>query len=227
MDSPTVLIISDDVEFSRRVTARWQMERNVPVFTLLSGELWPRSVNTFDAAVVGTLRREVLSVVLEPLHSTVQPVFFVCDDPATARLVRERWPRVCVLCRVENWLEVLVLAGREAVHRSRAEARARAAEQSCATSERQAMLGRYMLEMRHGLNNALTAVLGNSDLLLLEPGSLSLQARLQLETIRNMALRMHEVLQRFSSLEKEMHVAALQAEQDSGKPRTAAAAAGV
>jgi signal transduction histidine kinase len=163
--------------------------------------------------------------VLEPLHSTAQPVFCVCDDPATAHLVRERWPRICVLRRDENWLDALVLAGSEAVHRSRAEARARAAEQSCATLERQATLGRYMLEMRHGLNNALTAVLGNSDLLLLEPGSLSAQARAQLETVRNMALRMHEVLQRFSSLEKEMNVAALQAEQDSGKFYAAAAAA--
>jgi signal transduction histidine kinase len=225
VDSPTALIISDDVEFSRRVTARWQMERNVPAFTLLSGELWPRSADVFDVAIVGTLRREVLSVVLEPLHSTAQPVFCVCDDPATAHLVRERWPRICVLRRDESWLDALVLAGSEAVHRSRAEARARAAEQSCATLERQATLGRYMLEMRHGLNNALTAVLGNSDLLLLEPGSLSAQARAQLETVRNMALRMHEVLQRFSSLEKEMNVAALQAEQDSGKFYAAAAAA--
>ena len=223
MDAPTVLIISDDVEFSRRVTARWQMERNVPAFTLLSGELWPRPVGAFDLAIVGQLRREMLSVVLEPLHSTAQPVFCVCDA-ATAQLVRERWPRICVLRRDdENWLDVLVLAGREAVSPRPGGSRARAAEQACATLERQAMLGRYMLEMRHGLNNALTSVLGNSDLLLLEPGSLSAPARAQIETIRHMALRIHEVLQRFSSLEKEMHVVALQAAQDSGKSYAAAA----
>jgi len=223
VDSPNVLIISDEVEFSRRVTAHWQMERNVPAFTLLSGELWPRSVGAFDLAIIGPIRREMLSVVLEPLHSTAQPVFCVCDA-ATAQLVRERWPRICVLRRDdESWLDVLVLAGREAVYRARAEARARAAEQACAALECQAMLGRYMLEMRHGLNNALTAVLGNSDLLLLEPGSLSAPARAQIETVRHMALRIHEVLQRFSSLEKEMHVVALQAAQDSGKSYAAAA----
>jgi len=71
--------------------------------------------------------------------------------------------------------------------------------------------------MRHNLNNALTSVLGNSDLLLLEPGSLSAQTRAQIETIRNMALRIHEIMQRFSSLEKEMNVVAQQAKQDSGK----------
>src|SRR3954447_23970110 len=98
VDTQTVLIISDDVEFSRRITARWQMERNVPTFTLLSGELWPRfAVDIFDAAIVGPLRRDLLSVVLEPLHSTGQPMFCVCQDAATASLVHDRWPRVSIL----------------------------------------------------------------------------------------------------------------------------------
>jgi signal transduction histidine kinase len=223
VDQPTVLIISDEVDFSRRVTARWQMERSVPTFTMLSGDLWPRfAVDSFDIAIVGELRRELLSVVLEPLHSARQPIFCVCQDSETAELVHRRWPRVSIL-RAENWLEILVPAACEAVHRSRAEARARAAELTCAQLEREATLGRYMLEMRHGLNNALTSVLGNSDLLLLEPGSLSAQARAQLETVRNMTLRIHEVLQRFSSLEKEMNVAAREAEKDSGKLYAAAA----
>ena len=224
MDQPTVLLISDDVDFSRRVTARWQMERSVPSFTLLSGDLWPRfAVDIFDAAIVGELRRDVLSVVLEPLHSTGQPIFCICQDATTAQLVRDRWPRIAVLRREENWLDVLVLAANEAVHRSRAESRARAAELACATLERQAMLGRYMLEMRHTMNNALTSVLGNSELLLIEPGSLSATGRSQLETIRNMAVRLHEILQRFSSIEKEMSVIEKQAQKDAPM-RTQAAA---
>jgi signal transduction histidine kinase len=224
VQAPTVLIISDEVDFSRRITARWQMERNVPTFTLLSGDLWPRFVvDVFDVAIVGNLRRDLLSVVLEPLHSTGQPVFCVCQDSATAQLVHERWPRIAILHGSEHWLETLVLAASEAVHRSRAESRARSAETACATLDRQATLGRYMLEMRHNLNNALTSVLGNSDLLLLEPGSLSAQTRAQIETIRNMTLRIHEIMQRFSSLEKEMNVVAQQAEQDAGKSYAAIA----
>lgn len=230
MDTSTVLIISDDAEFSRRVTARWQAERTVPAFTLLSAELWPRfAVDTFDVAIVGELRRDLLSVVLEPLHSTGQPIFCVCQDTATAQLVRDRWPRICILrpsdaAADQVSIDTLVLAASEGVQRARAESRARSAEVSCATLERQAMLGRYMLEMRHNLNNALTSVLGNSDLLLLEPGSLSAQTRSQIETIRNMALRIHEIMQRFSSLEKEMNVVAQQAGKDSA--RTFAVAAG-
>lgn len=222
MDHPTVLIISDDVEFSRVVTARWQMERHAPTFTVLSGDLWPRSVDQFTVAIVGPLRRKLLSIVLEPLHSTPQPLFCVCRDTTTAKLVRERWPRTAVLCCEENWLNALVLAGSEAILRANAEARARTAEGTCAALQGQATLGRYLLEMRHGLNDALTSLLGNSDLLLIEPGSLSAQARAQIETIRNMTLRIHEVMQRFSSLEKEMNVVA-QMEKSAGRYRTAAA----
>jgi signal transduction histidine kinase len=224
VDHPTVLIISDDVEFSRSITARWQTEPNVPTFTMLSGDLWPRSIDNFEVAIVGPLRRELLSLILEPLHSTSQPLFCICGDAGTARLVRERWPRTSVLRHDENWLDGLILAASEAVQRATAEARTYAAEQACSVLERQAMLGRYMLEMQHGLNNALTSLLGNSDLLLIEPGSLSAQARGQIETIRNMTLRIHEVMQRFSSLEKEMNVVAQQAERDSGKARVAIAA---
>jgi signal transduction histidine kinase len=226
VDQPTVLVISDNAEFSRSVTARWQMERHVPTFTLLSGDIWPRCVDNFTVAVVGPLRRELLSVILEPLHSTQQPLFCVCEDASTAQLVRERWPRTSVLRCDENWLNVLVLSAAEAILRARAEARARAAEEKCVVLERQATLGRYMLDMRHGINNALTSLLGNSDLLLIEPGSLSAQARAQIETIRNMTLRIHEVLQRFSSLEKEMNVVAQQVERDSGKYRVATATGG-
>ena len=118
LEMPTVLIISDEVDFSRRITAHWQMERNVPTFTLLSGELWPRfAVDVFDVAIVGQLRRDLLSVVLEPLHSTGQPVFCVCQDSATAQLIRDRWPRVSILRPSEHWLETLVLAAAEAVYR--------------------------------------------------------------------------------------------------------------
>ena len=110
------------------------MERHVPTFTMLRGDLWPCSVDNFAVAIVGPLRRELLSVVLEPLHSTQQPLFCVCNDVRTAQLVRERWPRTSVLRCDENWLDVLVPAAGEAVLRAGAEARARAAEYACATS---------------------------------------------------------------------------------------------
>ena len=58
--------------------------------------------------------------------------------------------------------------------------------------------------MRPGINNALTSAIGNADLLLLDPGQLSPECREQVRTIHAMALRLNEVMQRFSSLAAEM-----------------------
>lgn len=223
MNHPTILLISDDGDFSRTVKTRWQMERSVPTFTLMSSDLWPRTVDDFELAIVGPLRPELLSLIVEPLYACSRPLFCVCSDTTTEQLLRARWPRATVLRSDENWLDALILAAAEAVQRVRAEARARAAEKSCIALEQEATLGRYMIEMRHGLNNALTSLLGNSDLLLLQPGTFSPETREQIETIRNMTLRIHEVMQRFSSLEKELNVVAQQAERDGGKVHAAAA----
>jgi hypothetical protein len=64
-----------------------------------------------------------------------------------------------------------------------------------------------MVEMRTNVNNALTTVLGNAELLVNEIG-LPAYIATQADAIRNMALRLHEVFRRFSSLEKELNVAA-------------------
>ena len=113
------------------------------------------------------------------------------------------------------------LIGREILRRRQAESRAREAEKICAAAQAEATLGRYMLEMRTNVNNALTTVLGNAELLVLEPG-LPATVLAQADTIRNMALRLHEVFQRFSSIEKELSVAA----RESGKKAAHAAAGG-
>jgi hypothetical protein len=110
----------------------------------------------------------------------------------------------------EVWPALAGLIGHEILRRRQAEARAREAETSCAASQADATLGRYMLEMRTNINNALTTVLGNAELLALEPG-LPATVQAQADTIRNMALRLHEVFRRFYSIEKELTVAAREA----------------
>jgi signal transduction histidine kinase len=225
VDQPSVLIISDDAELSRAVTGRWQSERTVPAFTLMSSDVCLGfDPDTFQLAIAGGLRPQALSVVLEAMDAAEKRVLFVSEDTRVMQTVRDRWPGIALLRQQENWLDTLLLVAGEILHRASAEAEARRLEQANASLERQALLGRYMLEMRHTLNNALTSVLGNSELLLLEPGTLSAGERSQIETIRNMSLRMHEVLQRFSSLEKELTVIDRQAEKESGAKSHAAAA---
>lgn len=208
MDQPAILIISDDPEFSRLITSRWQAERNVPSFTVMSSDVGLSfDPENFHLAIAGCIKPEALSAILEAMNAAGKLVLFVAEAARDIQTARDRWPSTLLLRQQENWLDTLVLVGAEALQRTLAEARARRAEQNSATLERQATLGRYMLEMRHTLNNSLTSTLGNSELLLLEPGVLSAEARSQVETIHNMALRIHEIMQRFSSLEKELNLA--------------------
>jgi K+-sensing histidine kinase KdpD len=225
LDQPTILIVSDEAEFSGAVTGRWQAEREIPAFTLMRGDLC-RGLDpeTYDAAVVGPVRRGGLPGVLKALAPAGGPVLLVCQENQTPRGVRESHPRIMVLRQYDGWLDALVLVLTEALRRCEAQERAQRAEQANATLQQQAALGSYILEMRHSLNNALTSVLGNSELLLSET-ELPAAAHSQLETIRDMCLRMHEVLQRFSSLEKELKVGERQAEKE-GKGRARAKAAG-
>ena len=96
MDQPTVLIISDDPEYSRAISARWQMERSVPALTLMSGDLcqdlYPE---TFDLAVVGALRPAAFDSVLRVLGPTGKSVLVACDK--NAQHVRGQYPAALVL----------------------------------------------------------------------------------------------------------------------------------
>ena len=66
MDQPTVLIISDDAEFSHRITARWRSEPSLPNFTLMSGDLCPGlNSEAFDAAIIGGLAPGALPSVIK------------------------------------------------------------------------------------------------------------------------------------------------------------------
>lgn len=226
VDQPTVLIVSDDAEFSLAVKDRWQAERSImPAFTLMKGDLCQGLDPVgFELAIVGAVRPGILPAVLATLEPAGKPVLLVCKESQSAQEVRETQPRVMVLRQHEGWLDALVLLASETLRRCEAVARVQRTLQANVLLGRQATLGRYVLEMRHSLNNALTSVLGNSELLLLEPGSLSAGARSQIETIRNMALRMHEILQRFSSLEKELSVVEKQAETETRTKSHAVAA---
>ena len=208
MDQSTVLIISDDPDFPLVVTSRWQSERKVPAFTLMRSDVClDFDPENFQLAIAGSIRPQALAVVMEAMDAAGKRVLFVCDDARAIQSVRDRWPGVVVVRQQESWLETLMLVAGEVLHRAAAEYHARRAEQQNAVLERQATLGRYMLEMKHSVNNALTSMLGNAELLLLEPGQLSSQSLAQIKTIHNMALRINEIMQRFSSLAGEMREA--------------------
>jgi signal transduction histidine kinase len=204
VDPRTVLIVSDDAEFSRQVAARWQSERAVPAFTVVGGD--PNQgfdYGSFDLTIVGPIRPDACTSVLRAVDAGRKAVILVSDVALTESL-RSQFPRLLVLRRHEGWPDTVLLLALEVLRRVDAVNRAQRAEHVNALLKCHATLGQYIIEMRHTINNALTSVLGNAELLLLEPGAFSAGVRSQIDTIRNMALRMHEILQRFSSLEKEM-----------------------
>ncbi len=195
-----ILIVSDDAACSQRLIAAWADESDKPTLTLMSGDICAHSASEeFDIAIVVNVSQEHLGPVLRSLEIAGRPVLLASDSATQI----DRAESLIVIEQKANWHETVKLLAEQALRRVQAEQRAGRAEEISAELESKAALGRYMLEMRHTLNNALTSVLGNSELLLLD-GQLSENAIGQVETVRTMAVRMHEIFQRFTSLEKEL-----------------------
>ena len=216
MDRPIVIIVTDEEEFSVAITARWLVERDVPALAVKSRSLVQKE--NFDLAIVGGLQPESVGPAIESLRSSGKPVIHVSRANSHA----PKLPGVVSLPEIFGWPELLVTVATQVLERERAAADLSRALETNSQLEQQAALGRYMLEVRHNLNNALTSVLGNSELMLLDSETLAPTLRPQAETIHNMTLRMNEILQRFSSLQKEMQLV----EQQSGKISAKGARAG-
>jgi signal transduction histidine kinase len=224
----TVLIVSSDPAFARELATNWPGNGNVPEFTVLAEGLFSDIAGgQYDLVIADGSTQESRATLKPPLVSAGKPAILIHSDSAAAFSRSEgsvielrRDPSGNFETAEKNWSLIAGVVGREILRRLASEARQHNAETKCAAAEAEAVLGRYMIEMRHNVNNALTSVLGNAELLTLEPG-LPAHAVAQADTVRNMALRLHEVFQRFSSIEKELSVAA---RESSKKPQAHAAA---
>lgn len=206
MNHASVLIVSDDTEFARTIAARWQTEHHAPGITLVTSGVWhPATSPGYDLVIVGPVDEGKLSHVLSALGASPgMAAICLTEDEKDVPLLRAEYPHLLVVPRQDGWIGALILISSEALRRVEAVGRAQRAERLAHECQRHATLGRYMIEMRPSLNNALTSVLGNADLLLLEPGLVSGQYRQQIRAIHTMALRLNEIMQRFSSLSSEM-----------------------
>ena len=208
MIQQNVLVISDDTEFARTLTARWQAERHVPAITVVSSDVWHRAQSKgYELAIVGPVTgatgKSDGSEILVKL-GTHTPVIWAMKDESSALSWQSRFPQVLAVPEQDGWMHTLILLASETLRRVEALARAQRAERANQESQAYAMLGRYMLDMRPSFNDALTSVLGNADLLLLDAAPLSSDRREQIRTIHIMTLRLNEIMLRFSSLESEM-----------------------
>jgi len=218
---PTVLILSSDPDFARALTANWPTDREPPEFVVMEQDLCgDLQGDTFDLVIVDARSGDQRANLKRAITAAGKPAILmgcgILPQSSGHGSILE------LSGEPKSWAAMAGLLGREILRRGQAESRAQEAEKIRAAAEAEAMLGRYMAEMRHNVNNALTSILGNAELLQ-EPG-LPANVQAQADTIRNMALRLHEVFQRFSSIEKELTVAARESVKKPLASRAAASA---
>ena len=205
MTSGQILVVSDDTEFVRALSARWRKESNSPSITAVSTHVsGPADTSGYLLVVVGPVREGAAPPRSPALHldSTVCAV----GDLGGLVSVRSKHADWLLVPEYPGWPEALLSVAREVLRRTAAEKRAREAELTNQAHQRFGVLGRSMLEARPGMVNALTSLIGNADLILLSEEALPSECREQVRTIRTMALRLNEMVQRLSSLESEMEL---------------------
>jgi hypothetical protein len=215
---PTVLILASDPAFAREVTAHWPQapaHSDGPEFVVLD-EGFARGLegSHYDLAIADAssvekkndkrkLPNKTLNKGLKlALAAAGRPAIVIHSDPSR-EFYNIHGAVIDLRRELGLWPAIAGLLGREILRRDQAELSARTADKARAAAENEAVLGRYMVEMRTNINNALTTVLGNAELLVHEPG-LPVSVQMQADAIRSMAMRLHEIFCRFSSIEKEL-----------------------
>ena len=207
MDTRNVLIVADEPEFSRQLTAHWQTEPRVPALTQVSSDLWnPASASGYDLVILGPLAAHRRPAILQSLGPAGVDAVSVVENDREAAETPSLHSGCVTIVRQGDWTSVVVAVGGQMVRRIAAQRRADAAENVAKILQRRAALGRYMLEMRPDINDALTSAMGNADLLLLDSGGLAGEALDHVRTLHRMVLRLNEMVQRFSSLACELEL---------------------
>lgn len=214
-----VLVISDDANFSRAIAARWQAEWRTPILIQTSSDGGEAAaLDAYGLVIVGPVRNGAF----EPLLRRIDPApaaICICSNLEEERsLAAKHLIPALFIPPADCWLDILMLLTNEIIKRLDAEARARQAKSSAELLQSECTLGRSMMEMQHVINDALTSLLGNADLLILSEDPLPPQSREQILTIRKMALRLNEVMKRFSSIAAGLDAPEKESQSETGTP---------
>ena len=200
-----VLIVADDPAFIAGMIERWGKNAESPELRVVGSSACASCrPEEFQCVLIGGLHPKVCAEVLATFRPGNTPLIVVGITDGMLASTERNSPKVLLLPEFPGWQDLLLATAKEVKRRSDAQAHAQRSDRASAALQCHAVLGRYIIDMRHNLNNALTSVLGNAELLLLGDATFTATERNQIDTIRRMALRMHETLQRLSALEREL-----------------------
>jgi len=208
VDRTQVIILSSNTEAARDIVAKWQGPYEEPHINVLAkGHLATALAASIQTLVVIGANVEQRDEVLHALENRRVPAFCILAAGESLSGLLQKYPALLVFPDTPEGTDAMVRTGNHVLRRLLAESKIEQTEANLQNLTSQAQLGRYIIDIRHNFNNCLTAVLGNAELLLMENGNLPPHYKDQLDTILSMALRMHQMMQRFSSLETEMQFA--------------------
>ena len=117
----SVLILTDESEFARLLTACWQAERQAPGITVLSSELWKdHEAVPHDLVVVGPVLEGKLPGILRSLEPASAVILCVPADSRDFGQLRSRYPRLVHIPLREDWAQTLLLVAGESLRRAEA-----------------------------------------------------------------------------------------------------------
>lgn len=214
MEQARVLIVSDEAEFVNSLVQSWQRSSSKPEYSVSSmrgNDEFPES----SVAVIDGSDPTAANHVLARLSAKVPLAIAITGDQPLSN-PGSAVSRVMQIGLSAGCVDVVAALAYETVLRVGAMQQVAEVENRLKESQRFAALGHFIADARHGLGNALTCVLGNSELVLLETAGTELrcEVRGQMETIHAMSLKIHETLHRLSSLDMEMQVAERQARRE-------------
>jgi signal transduction histidine kinase len=199
-----VLILCDDSAFSAALQSCWSSRPDAPVFQKTDSRTWKESrAQEAGLVVVAFVAAAVRDLALQACAAAGTPAVIAVTETRVVDEIRSRHPQALVIRQHGSGCEELVAMAAATLRLEQAYARAERAESLLAELRPLAEVGRFVLESRHQINNTLSSVLGNSELLLMEPKTLGSQAREQIRSIHKMSLRLYELVQRMGEVETD------------------------
>lgn len=194
-----VLVVSEDPGFADALLQSLQAAGSVPEFEVIrpetSGELPVSCVAVLDGVQWLSRLSSEVSLIVAVSSSEPMP-----RCTCTAR-------RVVHLQRSTGWAEIAAALASENVLLTGALQQVEEMKSRMRGLERFSALGRFFAGEQHGLANALTSVMGHTELLLTEAG-ISDDVRHKMGTVHAMSLRIYDALQRLSALDRKLQMAA-------------------